>query len=109
MKGLNDDKMWEMAEKRVGFRRHFFVYALINIIIISLWFFTSYKDADKGGYWFVFPLLGWGIGLAFHYWAAFHDDLSSIEKEYQKLKEKYQVDEEVDAETKDTSGNTRRF
>jgi hypothetical protein len=92
MKSINEDKMWEMAEKRVGFRRHLYVYLLVNVIIIALWYFTSYDTTDKGGYWFVFPVLGWGIGLAFHYWGAYHDDLSSIEKEYQKIKEKYGAD-----------------
>ena len=89
MKRPDEDKMWEMAEKRVAFRRHLMVYILVNLLLVILWYFTSYKHNNGDGYWFAYPLLGWGIGLAFHYWGAYHDDFDSVEKEYQKIREKY--------------------
>lgn len=94
MKQYDDDKLWNLAQKRVAFRRHFFVYVLVNISLVVLWYFTEYKsvrmEGDKISYWFIYPLFGWGIGVAFHYWNAFHDDAGSIEKEYSKLKERQQ-------------------
>ena len=56
-------------------------------MLFFIWWFT-------GGYpWFVFPLLGWGVGLLAHFLWAFAkigvtDRLA--EKEYQKLKEAQQ-------------------
>jgi hypothetical protein len=88
---MDDEKLWKMAENRVGFRRHFFIYIVINLLILGLWYFTSYKEGNSAGYWFIYPLLGWGIGVAFHYWGAYHDDYSSIENEYKKIKEQYGI------------------
>lgn len=45
---------------------HATVYALTNALLVVTWALTG------GGYpWFVFPLLGWGIGLAAHGTSAF--------------------------------------
>lgn len=86
---LDEEKMWKMAEKRIAFKRHAFTYAIVNIFLIGLWYFTDYRQGDTASYWFIYPLFGWGIGLAFNYWAAYRDDISSIDKEYQKIKEQY--------------------
>ncbi len=47
---------------RTSFYIHAAVYVLVNIllIIINLMFVS-------GILWFVFPLIGWGIGLTMHY------------------------------------------
>jgi len=89
MKKLTEDQLWQMAEKRVAFRRHFFIYIIINILIFGLWYITFKQQGDHGGYWFIYPMLGWGIGLAFHYWAAYNNDMGAIENEYKKVKEKF--------------------
>jgi len=72
------------TEAKLGFYIHLGVYSGVNFMLFVIWWLT-------GGYpWFVFPLLGWGIGLLAHFLRAFGqinvtDRLS--EKEYQKLKE----------------------
>ncbi len=48
-----------------GFMSHFVSFAMVNAMLIVIWFIT-------GGFagvhpWFIYPLLGWGIGLASHY------------------------------------------
>ena len=41
---------------------HLLAYVLVNLFLNGIWFLT-----DAGGfYWPMFPLLGWGIGVAFH-------------------------------------------
>jgi class 3 adenylate cyclase len=46
---------------RQSFRIHLTVYVLVNIMLIGIW------AASGGGYfWPVWPMLGWGIGLAGH-------------------------------------------
>jgi hypothetical protein len=55
-----------LAESRRGFRIHAAVYAVVItglIVLNSL--LIAYTDADFP--WVVFPLVGWAIGLTFHY------------------------------------------
>jgi hypothetical protein len=55
-----------VVDERRGFKIHAWVYALVNTGLITLnallWAFTA---ADFP--WAIFPLIGWGIGLTFHY------------------------------------------
>jgi hypothetical protein len=83
-----DDKLWKIAQKRVGFRRHLLAYVLVNIALIVIWFVSrdTAKEQTAMTYWFLYPLCGWGIGVVLHYWNAYHDDDTSIEKEYNKIK-----------------------
>ena len=47
--------------QRGEFRRHASVFVLVNVLLLTIW------AASGGGYfWPVWPLLGWGIGLAKH-------------------------------------------
>jgi hypothetical protein len=44
-----------------GFWVHFAVYLAVNALLVLIWAVTS------GGYfWPVWPMLGWGIGVAAH-------------------------------------------
>ncbi len=46
---------------RAAFRVHFWTYALVNLMLIGIW------AASGGGYfWPIWPMLGWGIGVASH-------------------------------------------
>lgn len=51
-----------VEEGRTSFYVHAAVYVLVNIllIVINLVFVPGFL-------WFVFPLVGWGIGLTMHY------------------------------------------
>lgn len=97
-----DDKLWKIAQKRVSFRRHLMVYILVNIALIVIWYLS--RDPEKAKsvttYWFLYPLCGWGIGLVLHYWNAYHDDDSSVEKEFNRLKKLKddKINEEVKSE-----------
>ncbi|MGI8793021.1 MAG: 2TM domain-containing protein [Acidimicrobiales bacterium] len=47
--------------RRRGFLLHAFIFAAVNVMLVAIWAMVG------GGYpWFVFPLLGWGIGLIAH-------------------------------------------
>ena len=57
---------YTLAESRLGFKIHAAVYAVVMtglIVLNSL--LVVYTDADFP--WVVFPFVGWGIGLTFHY------------------------------------------
>jgi len=85
-----DKLLWKIAKKRVEFRRHLATYVIMNAFFWAIWYFTAYKEGRGGIPWPFFPMLGWGIGIAFHFMGAFvfHNRVSSIEKEYEKLKNK---------------------
>lgn len=55
----------ELAKKRVQNRMSFFIhlamYAVMNLGLVAIWFLTG-----RGYPWFVWPLLGWGIGILAH-------------------------------------------
>lgn len=84
-----DPKLWEIARKRASFKSNLFTYIVINIFLWVLWYFRSDHDNHSGWPWPLWVTLGWGIGIAFHYYSAYvNAEVNSVEKEYDKLKEK---------------------
>ena len=76
----------EIAKKKYGFYIHLAVYIIVNILLVSIWYFTG-----KGFPWFIFPLVGWGIAVLIHFLTTFvfteRKYLDRMaEKEYRKLK-----------------------
>lgn len=60
-----DKEIEELAKKRVqarlGFLIHLSMYLVMNIGLLGIW---SWSGA---GYpWFLWPMLGWGIGIVAH-------------------------------------------
>jgi hypothetical protein len=61
----DDDDLRTVATRRVKARRelisHVAMYLVTNVALLGIW------AATGAGYpWFVWPLLGWGIGVGFH-------------------------------------------
>ncbi|MES2953813.1 MAG: 2TM domain-containing protein [Pseudomonadota bacterium] len=60
---LPDSRLERLARKRaaakLGWYIHATVYLGVNLLLVAL-------SAASGRHWAVFPLLGWGIGLAVH-------------------------------------------
>lgn len=50
---------------RTSLRIHAAVFVFIQVLLVTVWALTG-----AGFPWFVFPLLGWGAGLAAHFYAA---------------------------------------
>jgi len=67
---MQDPERYERARKRVlqikGFYIHATVYVLVNALLAMINLETS-----RGEIWFLWPLFGWGIGLAAHGVAVF--------------------------------------
>jgi Na+-driven multidrug efflux pump len=57
---------YSLTEAKRGFKIHATVYALVmtGLIVLNA-LLIAYTDANFP--WVVFPLVGWGIGLTFHY------------------------------------------
>ena len=85
----SEERLREIAERRVdakrGFRGHAMVYAMVNAGLATLNLLTS-----PGHLWFMFPLVGWGIGLAAHgisvYGSSPHDCEAEIARELERLR-----------------------
>ena len=62
---LNEQDVLRSVGKRVdeklGFYIHLAVYILVNGLLIAIDLMTS-----PGTYWFIWPLIGWGIGVLVH-------------------------------------------
>lgn len=87
-----DPHLWKQAKARVGFRMHLRSYLIINAGLWLIWAFSTFaSDAPFNNQhfpWPLFPMLGWGIGLAMHYVSVYNffgNERNMAEQEYQKL------------------------
>ena len=79
-----DEQLWRIAKKRAGLKHAFIAYVFVNAFLVGLWYFTNRTETY---FWPKWPILGWGLGLAFQYFEAYHgSSLFSAEDEYQRLK-----------------------
>ena len=64
-----------ISELVAGFKRHLFAYVAVNLLLIGI---NLSGNPDK--LWFIYPLLGWGIGLVLHWFKIrAHSDLPSAD------------------------------
>jgi hypothetical protein len=67
---IDEQASYERARRRVrkirGFYIHATIYVLVNLLLVVINLSTSPSTL-----WFVWPLFGWGIGLAAHGLAVF--------------------------------------
>ena len=54
------------AGQRKGFRIHATVFAAVQLLLVAIWTLSWATEGDSYP-WFIYPLFGWGIGLAAHY------------------------------------------
>lgn len=68
------DVLRERAIKRLKKRRdfsgHLLVYVLVNAFFVVIWAMTN----PDGFFWPVFPIVGWGIGVALNAWDVYRND-----------------------------------
>ena len=86
-----DKHLWQIAKKRAGFKKHLATYIIINGFLWALWWFTQghLSDSDYDAMWPIWSSLGWGVGLAFNYYSAYHSNKEEdIMREYQRLKDR---------------------
>jgi hypothetical protein len=81
-----DPQLWDIAKKRASFRSHLATYIIMSIFFWAVWYFSGGWQYNRSLPWPVWPMLGWGIGVAFHYIGAYvtHRQ-SSVDREYEKL------------------------
>jgi hypothetical protein len=62
-----EDELRKLAvnqlKKKRDFKTHIVVYVTVNVFLVVIWAVTG-----AGFFWPVFPILGWGIGVAANAW-----------------------------------------
>jgi hypothetical protein len=61
---IKSDDIESRARRRVGMKMGFYTHALVYVLV-NLGLFAISSAAGRGN-WHVWPLLGWGVGLAIH-------------------------------------------
>jgi hypothetical protein len=62
---LSPEDIDRLARKRAGAKLGWYSHAAIYVVVnLFLFAVSAYGFGDRR--WSVFPLLGWGVGLAFH-------------------------------------------
>lgn len=65
---MSEPELRELAVKRLKARRdlraHVLAYVTVNLFLVAIWWATPGVEF----FWPVFPIMGWGIGLAFNIW-----------------------------------------
>ncbi len=61
----NDDAKYMRAKERVALIKKFYTSVLSYIVVISFLAYLNYEGNKWGYAWFLWPALGWGIGLLF--------------------------------------------
>lgn len=77
-----DPRLWQIAQARAPFKADLVMYVLVNTFLVGVWYFTG-----RDYFWPIWPILGWGLGLAIHAFRAYAwDGKDLVENEYKKLK-----------------------
>jgi hypothetical protein len=73
------------ADMKLAFRSHLMAYVIVNAGLVAINLLTS-----DDYFWFIWPMLGWGIGLAAHGVTVYMDGEGMrdrlIEQELEKLR-----------------------
>jgi len=98
---MTEEEIFIRANKKVkakkGFFVHFGVFCATVLFLFTINFLTSPKF-----WWFLFPTLGWGIGIVAHYIGVFGISDPSVEdwenkeleKEMRKIKRQFFIEPE---------------
>jgi hypothetical protein len=60
---LREQAVQRLKKKR-DFRSHIFMYVAVNLFLVGIWAVTGTDNF----FWPIFPILGWGIGVAANAW-----------------------------------------
>ena len=81
-----DPHLWQLAQRRATFKSHFSTYLIFSAFFWVQWALTVGAQYNPELPWPVWPMLGWGIGVLFHYMSAYGSLINnSAEREYEKL------------------------
>ena len=63
----HEDPVYEAAVKRAEELQGYYVHVLVYLVVnAGLFVINLLTKGEGGGWWFFWPLAGWGIGLVIH-------------------------------------------
>jgi hypothetical protein len=62
---MGPEEIERLAHKRAGAKLGWYIHAMVYVVV-NLFIFAISQYGFGSRPWSVFPLLGWGLGLAFH-------------------------------------------
>jgi hypothetical protein len=83
---LRQAAITQLRKKR-GLQAHALAYVMVNLFLTAIWLLFS-RD---GFFWPIFPIFGWGIGLAFNIWDVYwpaKPTEDQIDREMRRLAER---------------------
>ena len=86
------DSVEQRARRRLRAERGFYVHLVIYVIVISGLFVIN-ALTGHGRWWFVWPAIGWGIGLTIHALSTF-GMISMLGRDWEERRLRELVDEE---------------
>ena len=93
MSQLSSDELERLAHKRAGAKLGWYVHAVVYVIVnLFIFAISSYGFGSRP--WSVYPLLGWGLGLALHGVAVFVLGSGSSLRERMEQKEREKLQRE---------------
>ena len=85
----NIDPVHRQAQKQVNKKKGFYIHLGVYIVV-GIFFLLMNLLTSPGDWWFMFPMLSWGVGLAIHYLIIFGlpgTDILSKEWEQRELEQ----------------------
>ena len=91
-----DQQLWQIAKSRAKFKRSLGSYSLVIPFLWVIWYLTMPSNYKWNHIpWPIWPMVGWGLGLAIQYLKAYVIVADSLEQqEYDKLKAKLNTNKE---------------
>ncbi len=89
--GIVEARRQWIRNKRKKFYEHLGTYLIVNTFLAGM-------SLLGGSMWFVFPLLGWGIGVALDAMGAFFPDDEKVERGAEKLLRKQKTSKKLESE-----------
>ncbi|HEX8684053.1 MAG TPA: 2TM domain-containing protein, partial [Ardenticatenaceae bacterium] len=66
-----------LRDRRRNYKAHLVAYVSVNLFLFII-------SIMGGEFWFIYPLLGWGIGLAMHTWYMNQTEGETFERELEQ-------------------------
>ncbi|MEH2175418.1 2TM domain-containing protein [Nostoc sp.] len=66
------------------FRRRAFWTHLVSFLAVNLFLILLNLITSPSYFWAIFPVLGWGLGLFFHWWSVYQSKSEDYEIAFQK-------------------------
>ena len=66
---MESDERYRLAKRRVRVLKGFYIHLATYIAVMVLLWLIDFLTG--GGWWFYWPLLGWGIGIVAHAFTVF--------------------------------------